>query len=160
MKRRKSIRETKAMVQTALWLPRDMHEQLKQAGGERGLGDEIRRRLQRTFDDEKREGDPVTDLLADLTRQVDLRFRDVGRWYEDPWICNKFKDALGELASSLCLVRSQSVSAPEPATLSKLHAKYGPDVKPESIGTLIARAALVENATEQLRLRSAGERKG
>ena len=45
MRKRKSTRETKNMIQTALWLPRDMHEQLKKAGGERGLGEEIRRRL-------------------------------------------------------------------------------------------------------------------
>ena len=29
MRKRKSTRETKNMIQTALWLPRDMHEKLK-----------------------------------------------------------------------------------------------------------------------------------
>ena len=33
------------MIQAALWLPREMHEQLKKAGGERGLGEEIRSRI-------------------------------------------------------------------------------------------------------------------
>ena len=41
MQKRKSTGETKNMVQTALWLPREMHEALKKAGGERGLGEEI-----------------------------------------------------------------------------------------------------------------------
>ena len=50
MKKRKAVRETKNIVQTALWLPRDMHEKLKEAGGERGLGEEIRRRLEAAFD--------------------------------------------------------------------------------------------------------------
>ena len=35
----------KTTVQTALRLPRAVHESIKLAGGERGLGDEIRRRL-------------------------------------------------------------------------------------------------------------------
>ena len=45
MKKRKSIRETKNMLQTALWLPRDMHEQLKSSESQ-DYSDEIRRRLQ------------------------------------------------------------------------------------------------------------------
>ena len=48
MKKQKSSRETKYMRQTALWLPHSMYDELKRAGSERGLGDEIRRRL-RTF---------------------------------------------------------------------------------------------------------------
>ena len=72
MKKRKSTRETKNMIQTALWLPRDMHEKLKQAGGERGLGDEIRRRLQVTFGAEQRPRDKLTDLLLDLIKQIAL----------------------------------------------------------------------------------------
>ena len=53
MRKRKSTRETKNMIQTALWLPRDMHEKLKNEGGAQGFGDEIRRRLRITFDDEE-----------------------------------------------------------------------------------------------------------
>ena len=34
MKKRKSTRETTNMIQTALWLPRDMHEKLKAGGSE------------------------------------------------------------------------------------------------------------------------------
>ena len=80
MKKRKAIRETKNMIQTALWLPRDMHELLKQAGGERGLGDEIRRRLQLTFVfAEQRPSDPFTDLLLDLIKQIALNLRSAGR---------------------------------------------------------------------------------
>ena len=37
------------MVQSAIWLPRALHEKLKEDGGERGLGAEIRRRLEWTY---------------------------------------------------------------------------------------------------------------
>ena len=50
MKKRKSVTETKNMVQTAVWLPRNLHACLKEAGGERGLGEEIRRQLQMAFE--------------------------------------------------------------------------------------------------------------
>ena len=53
MRKQKSTRETKNMIQTALWLPRDMHERLKEAGGERGLGEEIRKRLVVSFSGER-----------------------------------------------------------------------------------------------------------
>ena len=68
MQKRKSIRETKNMVQTALWLPREMHEALKKAGGERGLGEEIRRKLQIAFeadDTTAMPGDEATEELLD-----------------------------------------------------------------------------------------------
>ena len=69
MKKRKSTRETKNMIQTALWLPLDMHEKLKKAGGERGLGDEIRRRLQVSFDAEQLPSDELqTNCSTQLNR--------------------------------------------------------------------------------------------
>jgi hypothetical protein len=37
------------MVQTAVWLPEQLFKKLKQAGGKRGLGREIRQRLRLSF---------------------------------------------------------------------------------------------------------------
>ena len=37
------------MVQTAIWIPCDMYKKLKDAGGKRGLGAEIRKRLEESF---------------------------------------------------------------------------------------------------------------
>ena len=34
------------MRQTGVWLPHSTYDELKRTGGERGLGDEIRRRLE------------------------------------------------------------------------------------------------------------------
>ena len=164
MTKRKSVRETKNMVQTAIWLPREMHEQLKRAGGERGLGEEVRHRLQTTFDAEQRPSDPITDLLADLMRRVALDLTNGRTWNEHRWTYDVLKVAIDELVSSLCSAPHQSVGAAEPATVAKLQAKlqakYGPDVKPETIGPQLARDALIENAKEQVRRRSVGGWKG
>ena len=153
MKKRKSTRETKNMIQTALWLPRDMHEQLKKDGGERGLGDEIRRRLQATFGAEQRPSDPLTDLLLNLIKQIALKLSLDGSWWANRFACDVLKAAINWLLSDLTS-NIYSKSEPQPATMAKLQARYGPDEKPETIGRILATAVLVENANEQFRLRS------
>jgi len=151
MQKRKSTRETKNMIQTALWLPRDMHEKLKKEGGERGLGDEIRRRLQVSFGVEQRPRDPTTDLLLDLIKRIALKLSLDEKWWSNHVAFDVFKTAINELLSDL--ISPISPNEPGAGTISKLQTRYGPDEKPEAIGRKLARAALVENANEGLRLR-------
>jgi len=158
MKKRKSIRETQNMIQTALWLPRDMHEQLKKAGGERGLGDEIRRRLQVSFGVEQRRSDELTELLLDLIKQSAAKLSLVASWWADRSAFEVFKLAINDLISQL--TTNQLGSEPQPEIMTKLQARYGPDATPETIGQKIASTVLVENAKGQLRLRFADNQKG
>ena len=58
------------MIQTAVWLPHDMHEKLKEAGGERGLGEEIRRRLQRALDAAETPSDQITDEVLSQIKDI------------------------------------------------------------------------------------------
>ena len=150
MPKRKSSRENKNMLQTALWLPRDMHARLKEAGGDRGLGDEIRRRLQASFGVEKRPPDPVTDLLLDLIKRTALNLSLEDAWWADRFAFDVFKTAINELLSDLDTIVGSHRR--QPGAMSKLQARYGPDEKPETIGRILARAAFAENAEEQLRL--------
>ena len=53
------------MVQSAIRLPRSLHERLKKAGGDRGMGEEIRRRLEASFEAERSPADPKTRELLD-----------------------------------------------------------------------------------------------
>ena len=62
------------MIQSAIWLPRSLHERLRKAGGERGLGKEIRRRLEASFEAEKAPANPENGLCA--RRDHFLRRRD------------------------------------------------------------------------------------
>jgi hypothetical protein len=158
VKKPKAIRETKNMIQTALWLPRGMHHLLKQAGGERGLGDEIRRRLQLTFgtgQQRRDRRDERTNLLLNLIEQLDISL-------DEPWSANRFardvfKAAISELLDLIANVHP--LSEPQPATMTKLQAKYGPDENPETIGRMLARSVLVENANQQLRREFADNQK-
>jgi len=154
MRKRKSTRETKNMIQTALWLPRDMHEKLKEDGGERGLGDEIRRRLQLTFVAEQQSGDPITDLLLNLIRQIDRKLSLDVSWSEDSIGFDVLRLAINKLLSDLIL-NIHPTSESRQATMAKLQARYGPDAKPETIAEILARTVLVEHATEQFRPRAA-----
>jgi len=156
MKKRKSIRETKNMIQTALWLPRSMHQELKEAGGERGLGDEIRRRLVASFGVEKRPRDPFTDHLLDLVERLAVNLSLDEEWWASRFAFDVFKAAINELLWQLA--STLGVEEPQRGTTSKLQTRYGPDEKPETIGRILARAVFVENGQEQLRLQY--ERKG
>ena len=155
MKKRKTIRETKNMIQTAIWLPREMHEQLKLAGGDRGLGEEIRRRLQLTFS--ARQRDPLTDLLLMLFERSARDLSPDEEWWANRIASDAFKVTINKLLSEIPPAHPKS--EPPPATKAKFQNKYGPDATPESIGRDVARAVLVENATEQLR-RYTGNQKG
>jgi len=93
MKKQRSNRETKNMVQTALWLPREMHDQLKKKAGERGLGEEIRRRLRVSFEVDE-PPDKTTDILISAINQLAV---ELGPWYANSFSFEVFKAAIIEL---------------------------------------------------------------
>jgi hypothetical protein len=150
MRKRKSTRETKNMIQTALWLPREMHEQLKEAGGERGLGEEIRRRLQVSFGVEQQPRDGRTGPLLDLIKRLALNLSHDEPWWRTHFSFDVFKAAINELLSDLTSAMPEWIE-PQPGTMTKLQTRYGPDASPEIIGRTLARAVLTENANDVLR---------
>ena len=104
MQKRKSTRETKNMVQTALWLPREMHEALKKAGGERGLGEEIRRKLQMAFEADGATtvpGDQTTEQLLDQIWNI---ARALSR--DEPWYANSIQDRCTEFGGRYVALKS------------------------------------------------------
>lgn len=135
-KGRKTKRETANMVQTALWLPRGMHEQLKQAGGDRGLGDEIRRRLRMSFDTEDTRRDQITRRLLDEIEMIALTMSMGGAWHTYRDAFTMFKAAINEL------VLSYQPSANAPQHAPKLLARYGPDADFEALGQMLARVSI------------------
>ena len=140
MKKRKSIRETKNMLQTALWLPRDMHEQLKKAGGERGLGDEIRRRLQYALAVAETPSDQITDEVLDQIKDITRDHRD---WYADRFVFDVVKAAIEVLLST-----HRPSSEGKSETKARLQELYG-EQTPEAIGRMIAFIAIKAYARER-----------
>jgi hypothetical protein len=141
MAKQKSTRETANMIQSSVWLPRDMHEQLKQAGGERGLADEIRRRVQLTFTTEGWRRDEKTRSLLEEIEQLALSMSFHDHWHAAHFTFRVFKQALNRLLSSY------EPGEDTPGTVTRLQAKYGSDVKPETIGEIIADTIISQRET-------------
>jgi len=133
MKKQRSDRETKNMVQTALWLPREMHDQLKKKAGERGLGEEIRRRVRWSFEAEE-PPDRTTDILISAINQLAIEL-------EEPWYVNRFAFEVFKVAILELLSQCQSTEQAEPEAVAKLQASF-PDEKAETLGRMFARVAL------------------
>ena len=130
MTKRKSTRETKNMIQTALWLPRDVHERLTQQGAEGGgLGDEIRRRIRMSFDAEEVRRDQITRELLDDIEQVALACSMDEPWYANHFAFGMFKSATNALISN----REPNSTAPSIAG-TRLKKVYGPDANAETVG--------------------------
>ena len=82
MKRKKD----NEMVQTAVRLPQTLRDRLSKVGGERGLGEEVRARLEASFDAEKAPTDPKTrELLDAISSCAEELADDYGNWAEDPF---------------------------------------------------------------------------
>jgi hypothetical protein len=145
MKKRKSTRETQNMVQTAIWLPRDVHERLKKEGGERGLGEEIRRLIGEALDaaDVKRAPDEITDELLDQIKDI---ARDLS--IDAPLWTNRDAFEAFRAAIIVLLENYQPPSDAAPEAAAKLKAAYG-DEKPEVIGRILARRAIYAYGRER-----------
>jgi hypothetical protein len=145
MKKRKSTRETKNMIQTALWLPHGMHARLKEAGGERGLGDEIRRLLEGSLDAAETPLDKRTDELLDQLKDI---ARDLS--HDEPLWTNRFAYDVFKAAANALISSHEPTSEPQAGAGARLQAIYG-DEKPETIGRIIARHAQLAYARDQLK---------
>ena len=145
MKKRKSTRETQNMVQTALWLPRDVHERLKKEGGERGLGEAIRRLIGEAMDaaDAERSPDGITDELLDQIKDI---ARDLS--VDAPLWTNHDAFEAFRAAIIVLLESYQPPSDANPEAAAKLKAAYG-DEKPEVIGRILARRAIYAYGRER-----------
>jgi len=142
MKKRKSTRETKNMVQTALWLPRDMHEQLKKAGGERGLGEEIRRLIQEAMNEADAAQTP-DEITGELVAQIRDITRDLPDWHTDRFVFDVLR-----AATEVLLTARQPSGEGKPETKARLQAIYGQQTA-EAIGRVIGLVAIKAYARER-----------
>jgi hypothetical protein len=76
--KRKTDDET---TQTAIRLPTDLYQRLKRAGGERGMAEQIRNRLEASFEAEKAPADAKTrELLDAIAFVADETATYCGHW--------------------------------------------------------------------------------
>lgn len=101
------------MTQSAIRLPRSLHERLQKAGGDRGMGEEIRRRLQASFDAE--EAVPATQQTRELLDAIsffdDEMFYEFGSWSKEPFAFEVLKACVDML---LMNYRPEGEAKPRP----------------------------------------------
>jgi hypothetical protein len=136
MKKRKSTRETKNMIQTALWLPRDLHYKLKEEGGERGLSVEIRRRLEASFEAEKELGDPKTRELLRVISVLPNAMVALRDWPTDRWAFEVLKHAINVVLAHFQPPGDVDVMKYKSGAANGLF--HFPDDSPETVGRILA----------------------
>ena len=119
------------MVQTAVRLPQSLRDRLSKAGGERGLGEEIRRRLEASFEAEKAPADPKTRELLDAISSCAERIAlDYGSWAEDPFAFEVLKVCVSMLLTHF-QPEGEPVPKPNPDGMADLLFGRGYSPKPE-----------------------------
>ena len=84
--------------QTSVRLPSALYERLAAAAGERGIGDEIRARLERSFHQDQRTAE-LAELLSALATSIE---RDRGApWHADPAAYSAFAAGLAALVEAM-----------------------------------------------------------
>jgi hypothetical protein len=141
MKKRKSTRETENMIQTALWLPRDVHEQLRKESGKRGMGEKIRGLIAEAMDaaDAARSPDEITNDLLDQIKEIARDLSLGAPLWANRYAFEAFKAAINALLEGHQTPIDANPEASE--AKDKLKAIYG-DERPEVIGRILARRAM------------------
>jgi hypothetical protein len=141
----------KGMVQSAVRLPRDLHERLKRAGGEGGMGEEIRRRLEASFEAEaEAPSDPQTrELLEAISFLATRSAAFYGSWAEDPFAFQVLKSSVDMLFKHYQPAADLVPAKPNPTELGKtIFGKLGEgeNPSPENISQALLRLWLMSNA--------------
>lgn len=143
------------MVATAVRLPQTLRDRLSKAGGERGLGEEVRLRLEASFEADKAPADPKTcELLDAINRCAELTADDYGHWWD-----NAFSFEVIQACVNMLLTRyrpkGEAVPKPEPDGMHDLF--FGPEYlpKPEELSRIYVsrwmsdRAKLLDKETRR-----------
>lgn len=126
-------------IQTSLRLPKALHDRLRAASGERGLGQEVRRRLEASFE---LESDPATSGLVSL---VVMLARELKRFTGTEWSANPFAHQTFKLALPFLLGNAPKGKAVLPEKweeVSPYSAMFSPQTTPEQAAQLFAFAVL------------------
>jgi hypothetical protein len=120
-------RSDEAQVTTVNFrLPQWMHEQLRRAGGDQGVSEEIRRRLEFTL---KISDEQTEDLLTAIAELAAVLARE-NKWWQDSFVFEVLKEGV----SFLLDMRKPSGEPPEPRT----HAVIDEDTKPTGAARILA----------------------
>jgi hypothetical protein len=141
-------KKANGMVQSAVWLPRSLHERLKKAGGAGGMGEEIRRRLEASFEAEA-ENPKTRELLEAILFLATRGGSFYGSWSEDPFAFKVLKGSVDMLFKQYQPEGDLVHAQPNPTEIGEMiFGKNGENEKrsPEDISQALLRLWLMSNA--------------
>jgi hypothetical protein len=123
-------------MQTSLRLPRGLYDQLANVAGERGIGEEIRQRLEASFGQTPAGSDPKTrELALAISSLAELASRDYQPWHTDRFTFDIVEVGLCKL---LALYKPKGEPTPKPNPEGLADVLYGENATPELIGAMLA----------------------
>jgi len=135
-------------TQTSLRLPRELHDRLSAAAGERGIGEEIRRRLEASYAPEQAADPKTRDLARLVTSAADLIGGAGGyyrTWHTDPFSFEVFKLLVGKaLDTAMALYRPEGEAVPKPNPGGIASVLFDDDVAPEVVADALTSAVLMD----------------
>jgi hypothetical protein len=122
-------------TQTSIRLSQDLYARLKRAGAKHGIGEEIRRRLEASFEAEKAPANPKTrELLDAITYVAGETTTFYGPWFEDPFAWEVLKECVESL---LAIDRPEGKAVVKPDHHSDFAVLlWGTDVTPKDISRI------------------------
>jgi len=120
------------LIQSAVRLPRSLIQRLKKAGGERGMGEEIRRRLEASFEADEARADPKTRELLEEIERLALNTPLHVHWYADGDAFKIFAAAINET------LPKYQPSGEAAGPTGRLQSVFGKDATHEMIGRILA----------------------
>ncbi len=134
------------LVQTAVRLPQSLRDRLCDAGGERGLGEEIRRRLEASFAPEKDGVSPkareLLDAMASFAWQIAMYYGDPA---SDPFAADLLK-ACADLL--MTCDRPSGEAIPHPTEAGDM--VFSPDHTIEAVSRVLVSGRMNERAKRGL----------
>jgi hypothetical protein len=138
MKRKKDD----GMVQTAVRLPQSLRDRLSKEGGERGLGEEIRQRLEASFAAETDKVSPKTrellDAMSSFAREVEMYYGDPA---SDPFAADVLKACVDLLMTR---DRPSGEAIPHPTEAADI--VFSPDHTVEAVSRVLVSGRMSERA--------------
>ena len=140
------------MTHSAVRLPRSLQERLKRAGGERGMGEEIRRRLEASFEAEQTPSNPKTrELLEAISSFAEDTKNYYGSWSEDAFAFRVLKSCVEILLTHF---EPKGDAVPKPTPLANL--LFDPDESVDDISRLFVSGWIRDRAKRELADRQKG----
>jgi hypothetical protein len=140
---------TGGMVQSAIRLPRNLYERLREAGGERGMGEEIRRRLEASFGTETGATNQRTAyLLNAISSCAEKIDHDYGNWSEDAFAFEVLKGCVNMLWTHF---QPKGEPVPKARRGSFIATLFGPETspKPEELSRLYVHSWISSGASRE-----------